>query len=188
MWLCARLSSSLSPALCVSFSILVSFSYPSLPLITVPLRLLFSSNLSFQVAERQNWQEFSPGPGMVPPLLKPQSDNNKWYLPKSYKHTNCSLLHCLVMSFSMNGLFQRQTEREEEKQTVYSHKIESGSLLKLWKQRTSLKFDLRTHLTLMGVHGILGPCWTLSWGSQWERKQKVKDVAVWHGQGIKCFT
>lgn len=59
-------------------------------------------------------------------LLKPQSDNNKWYLPKSYKHTNCSLLRCLVMSFSMNGLFQWQTEREEEKQTVYSRKIEPG--------------------------------------------------------------
>lgn len=28
------------------------------------------------------------------------------------------------MSFSINGLFQWQTEREEGKQTVYSHLIE----------------------------------------------------------------
>lgn len=53
IWLCARLSSSLSPLLSVSLSVswFLSHTLPS-PYSPVPFRLLFSSNLSFQVADR----------------------------------------------------------------------------------------------------------------------------------------
>lgn len=69
---CGCLSSS--PLLSVSLleSQFLSHTLPS-SCSPVPFRPpFFPPNLSFQVAESQSWQEDSPGPGMVPPLWKPQ--------------------------------------------------------------------------------------------------------------------
>lgn len=87
------------------------------------------------------------------------------------------------MDFS-NG---KQKEKKENKQCIHT-RSSRWSLLKLWKQRPSLKFDPRTRLTWMGIRRTPGSCWTLHQGSPWEGNHKVQDVAAWDTQGKNHFT
>lgn len=85
------------------------------------------------------------------------------------------------MDFS-NG---KQKEKRENKQCIHTQQSQ-WSLPKLWKQRWSLKFDLRTHLTWWGYTGFRAhvglsaevPC------EKESKKRKMKQCGV----GKKCFT